>query len=126
MDGVAEAQKKLGVPVTGQWDPVTTGAVVSFQQRQGAGPHPMSPHGHPDPPTLANVGYYEPLQVLSPKQRKAAMGHPTSTFFRDVRSSLNQIPRWGWIAGAVVFGFMAWRSARSDDDEQDRDRERER
>jgi hypothetical protein len=108
-------QKKLGVPGSQHWDPVTLGAMTAYQASK-AGVYPMSPHGHPDPPTLVNLGYYDPIAELPEAQRDYVEGgdKPT-TFFRDLGSAANQVPQWAWVALGVSFvaiGVWTYRKAK--------------
>jgi len=107
-------QRNLGVPQTGVWDATTDGAIVAYQHGHH-GPYPMSADGHPDPQTLANLGYYEPESIFSSKWRDYLAGgkHP-STFPRDVATAIDQVPRWAWAATAATFGVFAYLAYRSD------------
>lgn len=110
MSSVEAAQGRLGVPVTGEWDAVTEGAAVAYQS-SGEGFLRMDPSAHIDPPTLINVGYYNPLDELPEKQRDyLAGGERPGTFMRDIGTAINQVPRWGWAVGAGVFYMMAYMS----------------
>lgn len=106
-------QKKLGVPATGKWDSMTVGALAAFQAGQKA----LIPTGHPDVPTLALLGYYDPVAQLSPKWAAYVDGDGAkpSTLGRDLASASNQAPRWAWLAvGAVLLGvgFWTWKKSR--------------
>jgi hypothetical protein len=109
-------QRKLGVPVTDEWDAVTLGALTAYQS-SGAGPWPMYPHGHPDPATLYNLGYYDPIEELTAEQRAYVEGRrdKPSTFFRDLGGASAQVPRWAWIAvgvGLIAVGIYTYRAAK--------------
>jgi len=103
---VETVQQNLGVPVTGAWDAVTMGALAPYQQ--GAdGPLSMFPSGQPDPATLINLGYYDPVEDMPRAQREYLEGgaRPT-TFWRDLATASNQVPQWVWIAlGAACVGL---------------------
>lgn len=105
-------QRRLGVPVSNEWDPVTLGAMAAFQGGRPGG-FPMSPHGHPDPATLINLGYYDPIAESSPKQRAYLQGgEKPGTFGRDLAGAANQVPWWAWIAvgvGLMGLGYASWR-----------------
>jgi hypothetical protein len=107
-------QKKLGVPVTNDWDAVTLGAMTAYQASK-VGPLPMLPHGHPDPPTLINLGYYDPVDELPADQRRYVEGgDKPGTFFRDLGTASNQVPQWAWIVmgiGLIAFGYYTYRQA---------------
>ena len=52
-----------------------------------------------------------PVSALPPSvQRYAATGAPPSTFWRDLVTASNQIPRWGYLAIAGVAGWIALRA----------------
>ena len=106
-------QRKLGVPVSDEWDAVTLGALTAYQA-SGAGPWPMYPNGHPDVPTLYNLGYYDPADYLTREQRRYIEGgEKPGTFLRDLGTASGQVPRWAWIAvgvGFVLLGIYAYRS----------------
>lgn len=108
-------QKKLGVPASASWDPITLGAMTAYQASK-AGVFPMSAHGHPDPPTLVNLGYYNPIEELPSGQRTYLQtGEKPSTFFRDLGSAANQVPQWAWITlgvGFVALGVWTYRKAK--------------
>jgi hypothetical protein len=100
-------QKTLGVPATGKWDPITLGALAAFQ----ASHKTLMPTGHPDVPTLALLGYYDPVAQLRPEWAgyvKGERGKP-STFGRDLGAASNQVPQWAWLAtGALLLGVGLW------------------
>lgn len=99
------AQRHLGVPESGVWDAATSGAVAVYQQ--GPGALPMFPSGAPDPATLINLGYYDPLEHL-PRAQLAFLegGERPGTFWRDLATASNQIPRWAWLVlGALLLGL---------------------
>lgn len=108
-------QKRLGVPVSNRWDGATRGAIVAFQQRKGGGPLPMMPSGHPDPATLINLGYYDPLDHMSHAQvQYLEGGEYPSHLGRDFAGALNQVPRWAWLTlggGMLIMAYVAYRRA---------------
>jgi len=108
-------QRNLGVRVTGEWDATTYGALLAYQQ-SGRGAYPMSSSGHADPATLANLGYYEPLEAFPGGMREylAGTGEKPGTFMRDVGTAIDQVPRWAWGAAAVLFGGFAYLAYRGD------------
>jgi hypothetical protein len=105
-------QGKLGVPITDSWDPATLGAITVYQA-SNAGVFPMTPTGHPDPPTLINLGYYDPFDRLKPSWADYLDGgrkQPT-TIGRDLAGASNVIPQAGWLALGALFlglGALAW------------------
>ncbi len=105
-------QKTLGVPPSGKWDPITMGALAAFQASQKK----LMPSGHPDVPTLALLGYYDPVAQLRPAWAgyvKGERGKP-STFGRDLGSASNQAPQWAWLAAGVLLlgvGYWTWRKS---------------
>lgn len=108
---VATMQKRLGVPPTGHWDAVSRGALLSYQGTKGT--WPMSPSGHPDPPTLANLGQIDPVGSLDSAWHAyvTGTGSKPSSFGRDLAASSNQIPRWAWLTVGALFvgvGFWTW------------------
>jgi len=113
VNGIEDAQRRLGVPVTGRWDAATTGAAAAYQQKPG-GAHRMYPHGKVDPPTLVNLGYYDPVDILPRRLQAyaAGRGDRPSMFFRDLRGASNQVPRWAWGIATVAFGWVAYRAWR--------------
>lgn len=104
-------QKKLGVPPSGQWDPITMGALAAFQASQKT----LMPTGHPDVPTLATLGYYDPVAELSPKWASYVDGGKRpGTLGRDLASASNQAPQWAWLAVGALFlgvGYWTWRAS---------------
>lgn len=109
---VEDVQRRLGVPPTGEWGAVTMGALAAYQG-SGAGPFPMTPHGHPDPATLINLGYYDPLEEMNPRHASyvAGDGERPGTFGRDLATTMSQVPRWGWLvvgAGLLGVGYLSW------------------
>jgi hypothetical protein len=77
----------------------------------------MFPNGHPDPPTLINLGYYDPVEELPAAQRRYVEGGDRpSTFFRDLGTASNQVPQWGWIAlgaGLLLFGYWTYHQSKA-------------
>jgi hypothetical protein len=112
MGGVQVVQSKLGVAPTNRWDAATLSALAPFQAT-GSGPLAMYPTGEPDPATLINAGYYDPLQVLPRSWSEYATGGPApGTFWRDLRVSSNQVPQWIWLALGIVLvsvGYYTYR-----------------
>ena len=108
------AQRTLGVPQTGVWDATTDGAMMAYQQSH-AGKYGMTPDGHPDPATLANLGYYTPEEMFSAKWQAFMAGgtHP-GTFGRDIGTAIDQVPRWAWAGTAAAFGLFAYLAYRGD------------
>lgn len=115
MSGIDVLQTKLGVRRTGAWDASTDGALLSYQQT-GKGKIPMRATGHPDPVTLSNLGYFEPGDVFTARWADYLDGgEKPGTFTRDLRTAIDQVPRWAWatVAGAfTVFAVMAYRTDR--------------
>lgn len=107
-------QKRLGVPATGKWDAATRGAMIAYQQSRG-GPLPVVPSGHPDPNTLINLGYYDPLDHMAHSQVDyLGGGEYPSGVGRDVVGVFNQVPRWAWLglgAGMLVMAYVSYRRA---------------
>jgi hypothetical protein len=82
---------------------MTIGALAPFQD-SGQGPLPMFPSGQPDPATLINLGYYDPLDDMPRAQLDYLEGaERPGTFWRDLGVASNQVPQWVWIALGVVF-----------------------
>lgn len=106
-------QQHLGVPATGVWDAVTDGGILAYQ-RTGKGAYPMSANGHPDPATLANLGYYAPGDIFTKAWADyLGGGAKPSSYGRDVETSIDQVPRWVWGtlgAAFTVFAVMAYRT----------------
>lgn len=105
-------QQKLGVPPSGKWDPITMGALAAFQ----AGNKGLMPTGHPDVPTLALLGYYDPVEQVPNRwgEYLEGAGKKPGTFARDLASASNQAPQWAWLAVGAVFlgvGFWTWRKS---------------
>jgi hypothetical protein len=109
-------QHTLGVPATQRWDAMTLGALPVFQQT-GMGALPMYPTGEPDPATLINAGYYDPLQYLPRAQVQYLQGGARpGSFWRDVGVASNQIPQWIWIGlgvGLCGLGYWTYRNRRA-------------
>ena len=71
-------------------------ALVVYQQRQGK--LPMTPHGHPDPNTLINMGKYDPIDHWPSSQvQYLTNGEKPGTFLRDLSGVNNQVPQWAWL-----------------------------
>lgn len=108
-------QSRLGVPRSGHWDRTTDGAILAYQS-SGKGQYPMRATGHPDPGTLANLGYFDPKEMLPERWANyLGGGEKPGTFGRDVRTAIDQVPRWAWgtVAAAFsVFAIMAYRTDR--------------
>lgn len=112
--GITRVQQKLGVQQSGEWNNATAGAVLAFQQT-GKGQFPMTPTGHPDPATLVNLGYYAPTDALTtPWADYLAGGDKPGHFWRDLRTSIDQVPRWAWGTVAVAFGAFGYMAYRTD------------
>lgn len=108
------AQQRLGVRSSGTWDNATDGAVLAFQQR-GKGTYPMDPHGHPDPATLLNIGYYAPGDIFPARwEDYLEGGEKPGTFMRDIDTAIDQVPRWVWGTMGAAFGIFAWMAWRTD------------
>jgi len=108
-------QKRLGVPTSKKWDTVTRGALTAYQQSKGAA-LPMQPSGHPDPATLINLGYYDPLDSL-PHAQIAYLegGAKPGHFGRDLATVISQVPRWAWftLGGALVaMAYVSYRGGK--------------
>jgi hypothetical protein len=107
-------QQRLGVHQSGQWDSTTDGAILAYQHRTGQ--YPMDAHGHPDPMTLVNLGYYAPADIFTPPWADyLAGGSKPGSFVRDIETAIDQVPRWAWITVAAsfsLFSYMAWRGDR--------------
>jgi len=113
MGKIVAIQEQLGVSPSGKWDGVTRGALVAYQAG-GRGPWPMSPHGHPDAPTLMNLGYYDPLAEMPAAHRAYVLesGPKPGTFARDLAGAANQVPQWAWLVagfGLLGLGIWAWK-----------------
>lgn len=115
MSNIATVQRRLGVLPSSHWDNMTIGALRAFQSG-GSGAFPMQATGHADPPTLANLGYYDPLDEMEPDQRAylSGTGSKPGTFLRDLAATTNQVPQWGWLglgAALLGLGFWGWRQS---------------
>lgn len=100
-----ELSQKLGVPADRL--PV---ALRSYQQQIGA-----ATSGRPNPPTLAALELYDPLDEAPRSFEREREGKKPGTLGRDFTTSLNQIPRWVYVLLSVgSFGMAYWiyRSAR--------------
>lgn len=110
---ISIVQRKLGVPVSDSWDPATLGAITVYQAAN-AGAFPMTPTGHPDPPTLANLGYYDPFSLMKPAWADYLQGERAkqpSAIGRDLAGASNVIPQVGWLALGALFvglGAVSW------------------
>ena len=107
-------QSRLGVPRTGHWDRTTDGALLAYQSTHGK--YAMSPTGHPDAATLANLGYFAPSDVFTQGWSNYLTGGPKpGTVTRDLKASIDQVPRWAWATVALgfsVFAVLAYRTDR--------------
>jgi hypothetical protein len=113
MEPLRIVQQHLGVPQTGKWDDVTGGAILAYQHTHHT--YDMSPDGHVDPATLANLGYYDPGNIFTDEWEAAvASGERPSTFSRDLETAIDQVPRWAWGTTAVLFGLFAYLSYRGE------------
>lgn len=107
-------QARLGVPQTGEWDASTDGALIAYQQ-SGSGAYAMAAHGHPDPATLVNLGYYTPEDIFRREWVSYLEGaERPSTFARDLGTAIDQVPRWAWAVTAVVFAGFSYMAYRAD------------
>ena len=115
MSGIVSIQQKLGVAQSGAWDSGTSGAMLAYQQA-GHGAFPMDANGHPDPATLLNLGYYVPADVFTDDWMGYLRGDGSKPghFGRDLRASIDQVPRWAWATVAVAFGAFAYMAYRTD------------
>lgn len=110
---IADLQATLGVPQSNEWDRTTLAAISTYQGRnQGA--LRMHVTGTPDPATLINLGYYDPLKELPRKQAAflAGEGAQPTTLWRDLATLSNQVPQWIWLllgAGMVGIGYYVHR-----------------
>jgi hypothetical protein len=110
MSNLTAVQQRLGVPATAHWDGMTLGAIRAYQSG-GRGVYPMQATGHPDPATLANLGYYDPLALMDPAQADWVTGKDSKpgTYLRDLAGATNQVPQWAWLAtGALLLGLGWW------------------
>jgi hypothetical protein len=100
---VTALQRRLGVAATGEWNDVTLGALAAYQG-SGRGRHRMLAHGHPDAPTLVNLGYYEPSKFMPAAQSAHVLGlaERPSSLGRDLSALSNSIPRWIWITAGIA------------------------
>jgi hypothetical protein len=103
---VSVVQQNLGVPPSGEWDATTMGAIGPFQA-SGGRPLRMYATGQPDPATLINAGYYDPLEYMPRGWREYVQGGSApGTFWRDLGVANSQIPQWAWLTLGVMFmGF---------------------
>jgi hypothetical protein len=110
MTPVEALQQKLGVPKTGHWDGATYGAITSYQSG-----HHLDGAGHPDPQTLSALGYYGPSDLFTKNWSDyLAGGSKPGTFGRDLRATIDQVPRWAWATLAVGFSAFAYLAYRTD------------
>jgi hypothetical protein len=109
---VADLQATLGVPQTNEWDQSTLMALSTYQGRN-QGELEMHVTGVPDPATLINLGYYDPLDELPRRHAQYLAGtKKPSTIWRDMATLSNQVPQWIWIvagAGMVAIGYYVHR-----------------
>lgn len=107
-------QSKLGVPRSGHWDRATDGALVAYQSG-GKGAYAMRATGHPDAATLANLGYFDPKEIMTEGWADyISGGNKPGTFGRDLRTSIDQVPRWAWGTVAAAFSVFAVLAYRTD------------
>jgi hypothetical protein len=112
---IQRVQQRLGVQQSGHWDSSTDGAILAFQQTAKGVTYAMDPSGHPDPATLVNLGYYAPADIFTDEWTSyLAGGEKPGHFGRDVRASIDQVPRWAWATLAVGFGIFAYMAYRTD------------
>lgn len=103
MTDTALLQDKLGVSQTDAFNEATESALRQFQEQQG-----LAPTGLPNPQSAAALSIYDPVAGASAEQQRyLAGGDKPSHFGRDLTVALNQIPRWGWITGGVLFAGLA-------------------
>lgn len=103
MTDTALLQDKLGLQQTDAFNEATEQALRQFQQQHG-----IDATGNPDPQTAAAMAIYDPVAGTSAKyQQYLVGGKEPGHFGRDFVTALNQIPRWGWITGGVLFGGLA-------------------
>jgi peptidoglycan hydrolase-like protein with peptidoglycan-binding domain len=111
MTAIELIQGHLGVPKSGHWDGMTMAALAAYQSSHG-----LDATGHPDPATLASLGYYKPEDIFTKKWAEyLSGGDKPGTFGRDLKTSIDQVPRWVWgtvAAGFSVFAIMAYRTDR--------------
>jgi hypothetical protein len=113
---IQQVQQRLGVHASGQWDSATDGALLAYQQSAKGATYGMDPNGHPDPATLVNLGYYAPADLFTEEWASylAGTGKKPGHFGRDLRASIDQVPRWAWALLAVSFGGFAYMAYRTD------------
>lgn len=96
-------QQKLGVQPSGSWNATTEQALRAYQ-----GHHGIDASGVPDPATATAMAIYDPVAGASlADQNWLAGGKEPGHFGRDFVTALNQIPRWGWVTGGVLFAGLA-------------------
>jgi hypothetical protein len=110
---ISDIQAKLGVPKTNEWDRSTLAAISTYQGRQG-GELEMHITGSPDPATLINLGYYNPVDELPRRYASFLEGSTDqpSTLGRDLATLSNQVPQWIWIVsgiGMLGVGYYIYR-----------------
>lgn len=106
LGGILDVQATLGVPQTNTWDRATLAALSTYQGRQH-GELAMHITGSPDPATLINLGYYDPIDELPRRHADFLAGRSDqpSTLGRDLATLSNQVPQWVWIVlGTGMFG----------------------
>jgi hypothetical protein len=114
-----QLQRRLGVSQTDRWDTATLQAIATYQGRSGQ-PLEMHVTGVPDPATLINLGYYDPVSELPRRQADYLAGNtePPMTFWRDTATISNQVPQWIWIvagAGMLGVGYYIYRKNRREE-----------
>ncbi len=103
MSDTALLQDRLGVEQTDAFNEVTEQTLMLFQKQQG-----LDPTGNPDPQSVTALNIYDPVAGAPASfQRYFAGGKKPGHLGRDVSTALNQIPRWGWITGGVLFAGLA-------------------
>jgi len=113
LGGIEDLQAALGVRQTSEWDQETLAAMSTYQGRN-QGELQMHVTGTPDPATLINLGYYDPLSELPRRQAEFLSGdgpQPT-TLWRDLATLSNQVPQWIWLlmgGGMLAVGYYVHR-----------------
>lgn len=103
MTDTALLERKLGLPETDSFSDAAEAAIRAFQAGHG-----LDATGNPDPQTAAALAIYDPVAGASSRyQRYLAGGKEPGHLGRDLVTAMNQVPRWGWIAGGVVFAGLA-------------------
>jgi hypothetical protein len=93
---VADLQRAVGAPVTGQWDAPTSAAVARKQKQIG-----QPETGAPDIGLLVALGL---VRVDAPNVGALAAG------WRDARTAFNQVPQWAYLVGGGLLFWLSWKS----------------